>query len=224
MTGVPDRSMLIALAIGMVVAACGGVSATLAPADGVQSSVGVTAAAPTATTNATLAPSPMPSTEPPMTVQPGTEPPMTAPPVTEQPATAPPPTAAPSPSLPPGIGVKQQIGDQQFMTVEAAEQWPGAGTVKPRKGKAFFTVSIRIDAIQLTSFDSADFKLKDKAGKSYAWRPGRAPHLYSLDNMTAGGTYLGWITYEIPKASLGELRLIYKPAFLGGTTFTIPLF
>jgi hypothetical protein len=152
-------------------------------------------------------------TEPPMTV-----PPVTDAPVTEPPVTAPPPTAAP------GIGVKLQIGDQQFMTVEAAEQWPGAGTVKPKKGKAFFTVSIRIDAIKLTSFDSADFKLRDKAGKSYAWRPGRAPHLYSLDNMTPGGTYLGWITYEIPKASLGELTLIYKPAFLGGTTFKVPLF
>ena len=149
---------------------------------------------------------------------------MTVPPVTgattdrAAPSTPPPPTAAP------GIGVKLQIGDQQFMTVEAAEQWPGAGTVKPKTGKAFFTVSIRIDAIKLTSFDSAHFKLKDAAGKSYAWRTGRAPHLYDLANMTPGGTYLGWITYEIPKASLGKLTLIYKPAFLGGKTFTVPLF
>ena len=130
---------------------------------------------------------------------------------------------APPPSVAPAIGVKLLIGDQQWMTVLAAERWAGTSQVKPRSGKAFFTVSIQIDAIKLTSFDSADFKLKDAAGHSYAWRPGRAPHLYSLSNMTPGGTYTGWITYEIPKASLVGLALIYKPSFLSGTSFKIPV-
>ena len=155
--------------------------------------------------------------EPPITAPPVTAPASTTPPVTEPPVTAPPPSVAP------GIGVKLMIGDEQYMTVVDAAQWAGTSQVKPRSGKAFFTVSIQIDAIKLTSFDSADFKLRDAAGKSYVWRPGRAPHLYSLDNMTPGGTYTGWITYEIPKTSLGKLTLIYKPAFLAGTTYTIPL-
>jgi hypothetical protein len=214
----PFATALIALvATASVIAACGGSAATTAP-----SSV---LAAPTSAATVAGEPTTSPTaletaavTAPPVTTPPVTEPPVTAPPPTEPPVTAPPP------SLVPGIGVKLQIGDQQFMTVLAAEQWPGAGAVKPKKGKAFFTVSIRIDAITVTSFDSADFKLKDKAGKSYAWRQGRAPHLYSLNNMTPGGTYVGWITYEIPKASLGELTIIYKPAFLGGTSFKIPLF
>ena len=42
--------------------------------------------------------------------------------------------------------------------------------------------------------------------------------------MTAGQNYVGWITYEIPKTSLIGLTLVYKPAFLAGITFRIPLF
>ncbi len=203
------------LAIVLLVAACGGATVTTAPS----------AAGPTLGT--TLGPTQAPSvaavasatvTLAPVTAPPVTEPPITAPPITEPPVTAPPPSIAP------GVGVKLLIGDQQYMTVLAAEQWAGTSSVKPRSGKAFFTVSIRIDAIKLTSFDSADFKLKDAAGKSYAWRIGRSPHLYDLANMTPGNNYVGWITYEIPKASLGELTLIYKPHFLVGSTFTIPLF
>jgi hypothetical protein len=200
------------LGAAVLLAACGGGAAvsvapsTVAPAETV---AGPSLAA-TGTPGATLPPAP--------TVAPTAAPPTALPPATEPPVTAPPP------SLAPGIGVKLQIGDEQFMTVVAAEQWPGLGTVKPRKGKAFFTASIQVDAITLTSFDSADFKLRDAAGHSYAWRSGRAPHLYSLDNMSPGGTYTGWITYEIPKTSLGQLTLVYKPVFLVGQTFRVPLF
>ncbi|MEO8274499.1 MAG: DUF4352 domain-containing protein [Chloroflexota bacterium] len=199
------------IAAALVVSACGASAGTAAPSSD--------AALPTATASvgptesASAAPLPTPTLAPT-----DTPPPATAPPITEPPVTAPPP------SLNPAIGVQLLIGDQQYMTVLDAEQWAGTSQVKPRSGKAFYTVSIKIDAIKLTSFDSANFKLKDAAGHSYVWRPGRAPHLYSLSNMTSGGTYTGWITYEIPKASLGELTLIYKPAFLSGTTFTIPLF
>ncbi len=212
-TSAPPRLISRAFVmIALLIAACGGPAATAVPTTG--------AALPTA--GETLAPtgSPAPSALPVATataVPLVTPPPVTAPPITEPPVTAPPP------SLAPGIGVPLLIGDQQYMTVLAAEQWAGTSQVKPRSGKAFFTVSIKIDAIKLTSFDSADFKLKDAAGKSYVWRPGRAPHLYSLNNMTPGGTYTGWITYEIPKTSLVGLTLIYKPHFLVGSTFTIPL-
>lgn len=41
--------------------------------------------------------------------------------------------------------------------------------------------------------------------------------------MTTGGTYTGWITYEIPKTSLVGLMLIYKPSFLTGVTFKVPV-
>lgn len=198
------------LAIVLLVAACGGSTGTATPS----------AAAPTpaATVDVPASASLAPLASVAVTVPPATAAPATAPPITEPPVTAPPP------SVIPGIGVKLRIGDEQDMTVVDAEQWAGTSLVKPRSGKVFFTVLIQIDAIKLTSFDSADFKLKDAAGKSYAWRPGRAPHLYSANNMTAGGTYTGWITYEIPKTSLGKLTLIYKPHFLVGSTFTIPLF
>ena len=136
----------------------------------------------------------------------------TALPPTEPPVTPPPPTAAP------GIGVAMQIGDQQTVTVLAYEQWPGSSTVKPAKGKVFKTVSIRIDAITFTTFDSADFRLRDDAtGKSYAWRQGRAPHLYSSTGLNAGANYVGWITYEVPKAAGGPFILVYRPSFEDGT-------
>lgn len=198
------------LALVLLVAACGGTTtATSLSVEGTAPgpTVGQTEAASVAAVASAAA------TAPPVTTPPITEPPVTSPPITE-----------PPPSIAPGIGVKLLIGDEQYMTVLAAEQWAGTSSVKPRSGKAFFTVSIRIDAIKLTSFDSADFKLKDAAGKSYAWRPGRSPHLYDLANMTSGSNYVGWITYEIPKASLGELTLIYRPHFLVGSTITIPLF
>ena len=105
----------------------------------------------------------------------------------------------------------------------AFEQWPGTSTVKPRKGRAFITVSIRVDALKTTSFDSADFKLRDADHRGYAWRQGRAPHLYSLDGMNAGSTYTGWVTYEVPKSALGNFELIYRPSFLPGSTYTIKL-
>lgn len=212
------RSIASGIIVILVIAACGGPAATAAPTTG--------AASPTAGETVAPTQSALPSNAPIATATPApavTEPAVTLAPIIEPPVTAPPVTAPP-PSLAPAIGVPLLIGDQQYMTVVDAEKWAGTSQVKPRSGKVFFTVLIQIDAIKLTQFDSADFKLKDAAGKSYAWRPGRAPHLYSATNMTAGGTYTGWITYEIPKASLGELKLIYKPAFLVGSTFTIPLF
>jgi hypothetical protein len=109
------------------------------------------------------------------------------------------------------------------MTVLAYETWPGTATVKPAKGKEFRTVSIRIDAIKLTSFDSADFKLRDAAGKSYVWRPGRAPHLYDLANVAPGQNYVGWITYEVPKSADGPFELVYRPRFLPDLTVRVPL-
>lgn len=204
-----------ALATGLIaflIAACGGATVTTAPS----------AAGPTP--GATVALTEVPSLAPLATVA-VTVPPVTAPPVTQPPVTVPPITAPPvtEPPASPGIGVKLLIGDQQYMTVLAAEPWPGTSSVKPGSGKAFFTVSIRIDAIKLTSWDSADFKLLDAAGKSYAWRTGRSPHLYDGANMTAGNNYVGWITYEIPKASLVGLTLVYKPHFLTGTTFNVPV-
>lgn len=206
---------LVTIAIALLTVGCGGQAATNAPS----AAVVTPDASVTLTTPATSeSPAAAAVTAPPVTVPPVTAAPPTEPPITEPPVTAPPP------SLAPAIGVPLQIGDQQVMTVLAAEQWAGASGVKPRSGKAFFTVSIRIDAIKLTSFDSADFKLRDAAGKSYPWRTGRSPHLYDLANMTPGSNYVGWITYEIPKTSLGELTLIYKPAFLAGVTFKVPLF
>ncbi|MEO5705093.1 MAG: DUF4352 domain-containing protein [Candidatus Limnocylindrales bacterium] len=204
-----SRVALATVAMTLLIAACGGSIATTVP-----SAAGPTLS-PTPEPTAAASLTPLVTAE--VTVAPATAPPVTAPPVTAPPITEPPPIV-------PAIGVKLLIGDEQYMTVVDAELWAGTSQVKPRSGKVFYTVFIQIDAIKLTSFDSADFKLKDAAAKSYAWRPGRAPHLYSANNMTAGGTYSGWITYEIPKASLGNLTLIYKPAFLTGKTFTIPLF
>lgn len=117
-----------------------------------------------------------------------------------------------------------QIGGQQTVTVLAFEQWPGTSTVKPSKGKVFKTVSIHIEGITFTSFDSADFKLRDDgAGKVYAWRPGRAPHLYSSTGLNAGSNYEGWITYEVPKAADGPFILVYRPSFEADAVYRIPL-
>ena len=204
------------VALALLITACGGPAASTAP-----SAAGPTAGASVALTEAPSASALVtvaPVTAPPVTAPPVTAPPVTAVPVTEPPITPPPATAAP-----PAVGVAIKVGDEQLMTVLDAEQWPGTTSVKPAKGKTFFTVSIRIDATATTSWDSADFKLKDTAGKLYVWRPGRSPHLYDGANMTVGQNYIGWITYEIPKTSLVGLTLQYKPHFLTGVTFKIPV-
>ena len=110
-----------------------------------------------------------------------------------------------------------------MVTVDGFEQWPGATGVKPGKGKVFKTVSIRIESISLTPFDSADFRLRDDAsGKSYAWRAGRAPHLYSSSGLEAGGKYSGWVTYEVPKSATGPFTLVYRPSFESGASYRDP--
>jgi hypothetical protein len=159
-----------------------------------------------------------PTNAPPPTEASATAAPPTAAPPTEPPATPPPPTAAP------GLGVPIQIAGQQTVTIVSFEAWPGTSTVKPAKGKIFRTVYVRIDAVTFTTFDSADFKLRDDgSGKAYAWRPGRAPHLYSSTGLGAGQNYEGWITYEVPKAAEGPFILVYRPAFEPGAVYRIPL-
>ena len=203
----PALPLLVSLAL--LIVACG------APA---ASTPALVAATPTA-----AASTPGPLASPTLVAATATpEPATTTPPATQAPVTLPPATAPP-PSLAPGIGTTVQVGDQQTVTVMAFEQWPGTSTVKPRKGRAFMTVSIRVDAITTTSFDSADFKLRDAADRGYAWRQGRAPHLYSLSGMNPGSTYTGWVTYEVPKSALGSFELIYRPSFLPGSTYTIKL-
>jgi hypothetical protein len=146
----------------------------------------------------------------------------TAPVVTTPPVTAPSVTDPPA-STAPGIGVKIRVGDVQFVTAQAAERWHGTTTIKPGSGMIFETVAIRIDAITLTSFASADFKVRDAAGHLYAYRiTGRAPDLYFENGLEPGHFYNGWVTYEIP-TGLGQLTLVYKPSFLAGSTFEIPL-
>jgi hypothetical protein len=202
--------------VAILVVACGGPAVTPEPTPAPTSTPSITLA-PTASAAATQAalatalPTAVPTV--PVTEAP-TIPPITVPPITEPPVTEPPVVA-------PAIGVPILIGDQQRMTVLAAEQWAGVSGLKPAKGKVFFTVSIRIDAVAVTSWDSADFKLRDTAGKSFVWRTGRSPHLYDGANMTRGQNYVGWITYEIPKPSLVGLTLIYKPGFLVDTTFKV---
>lgn len=213
-----SRRVAALLGAVLVVAACGGgATATVAPTAALPS----IAASPVAVATAGQSPAPSVAETPEPTVS--AEPPMTTPPVTDAPPTESPTPTPPPTAAAPGVGVPVAVGDQQVMTVVKAEPWPGAPGVKPRSGKAFFTVSIRIDALLVTSFASADFKLKDAAGHTYAWRTGRSPHLYDLQNMSAGNNYIGWITYEIPKASLIGLTLVYRPAFLGGRTFAIPV-
>lgn len=38
------------------------------------------------------------------------------------------------------------------------------------------------------------------------------------------GLVLARAAYEVPKASVSRLTLVYKPAFLDGATFRVPLF
>jgi hypothetical protein len=160
------------------------------------------------------------ATTPLATVAPATIAPPTGAPATLAPVipTVPPPTAAP------GIGVPMRIADQQIITALEFEQWDGTATVKPATGKVFMTVFVRIDAITLTSFDSADFKLRDDGlEKSYAWRQGRASHLYSSSALSAEHYYQGWITYEVPKAAEGPFILVYRPTFEADAVYRIPL-
>jgi hypothetical protein len=198
--------------VSFLLAACAGTAPTAT------SGMPIVVVAPTgASTDApagSLAATPAPL----VTALPTTEAPATTPIVTEPPVTPPPPTAAP------GIGVPISVAGRQTVTVLAFEQWPGTATVKPAKGKVFKTVSIRIDGITLTPFDSVDFKLRDDgSAKVYAWRQGRAPHLYSSTGLNPGANYVGWITYEVPKAAAGPWILVYRPSFEAGASYRIPL-
>ena len=200
-----------------LLAACGG-TAPVATSGGPS-----VTAAPISPVTIPPAASALVTAEPVPTVAPASEAPPTAGPPTEAPIT-PPPVTPPPPTAAPGIGVAVEVAGRQTLTVLAFEQWPGTSTVKPGKGKVFRTVSIRIDGITLTPFDSADFKLRDDgAGKVYAWRQGRAPHLYSSTGLNPGANYIGWITYEVPKAAAGPYILVYRPSFEAGAVYRIPL-
>ncbi len=202
----------ILLGIVLLFAACGGTAPVAT------SGVPIVTTAPTASATVPPAASAAVTAAPVATAAPVTPAPPTEAPITPPPVTPPPPTAAP------GVGVAMDIAGRQILTVLAFEQWPGTSTVKPSRGKVFKTVSIRIDGLTLTPFDSADFKLRDDgAGKVYAWRQGRAPHLYSSTGLNPGANYVGWITYEVPKAATGPFILVYRPSFEADAVYRIPL-
>ena len=142
---------------------------------------------------------------------------------TTAPTIAPTPTIEITPNASPGVGTKITVGDQQYVTVTAFEPWAGTDQVKPATGNVFVTPNIRIDAIKTTSFDSADFSLRDATGKTYQVRTGRAPHLASLNGLEPQHYYAGYVTFEIPAAAaLDHLTLVYAPSFLT-TTYEISL-
>jgi len=139
------------------------------------------------------------------------------------------PTASPEPTeeaTPPptaGVGAQIQVGEEHYATIVAIEPWPGEGDNVPADGNVFVTVNIRIDAINTTSFNWADFTVEDEAGTSYSINePGRAPHLSFLDGLEPEHFYAGFVTFEVPEASADELTLVYNPAVLD-ETFEIAL-
>ena len=146
---------------------------------------------------ATATPAPVATTVPVATSAPATDPPVTAPP----------------PSVAPGIGTPVQIGDQQTVTVIGVRAMARHVDREAGKGKAFMTVSIRVDAIdhlvRLRGLQAARSPRRGPGG-----RAGAAPVLPR--DMKPGSNYIGWVTYEVPKSALGSFELIYRPSFLPG--------
>ena len=146
------------------------------------------------------------------------------------PSTAPTPTAeptatvVPSPSEEPGIGSEVIIGDQQKVQVTTVETWEGSTTQQPAAGNVFVSVKITVTGITTTSFTSADFAVKDQDGNSHSEAaPGRAPQLSFQNGLEPQHFYSGYVTFEVPQASVAKLVLVYTPNFLT-TTYEIKLY
>ena len=125
------------------------------------------------------------------------------------------------------VGVTARVAgnayaEPQLMTVAQAETWspPADSWWKPDPGNAFITVLVRTQALGGISYNPYYFKLRDSSGFEYNHTIGRDPSLNSGD-LAAGDTVQGWLTFEVPVASVDGTTLTYSQLLAPGATFRL---
>jgi hypothetical protein len=125
---------------------------------------------------------------------------------TEAPATAEPVAAANK------LGTKVQVGTEQFITAAKTAEYKDK-YLKPAKGSKYLAVLVTVEGISSegSSYNPLYFTVRDAEGYEYnVSLIGKEPMLGASNDLAAGKTVKGWVTFEVPKTAEG-LTLVYSP-------------
>ena len=104
-----------------------------------------------------------------------------------------------------------------------AQRWKqGKGDAPSAKGNVYVAVLVKIEAVEDADYSPYYAKIRDASGFEYDWHviPRKEPSLGSGE-LAPGDSVQGWVTFEVPSASLKKLTLIYDSVF--GEQIQIPL-
>lgn len=109
------------------------------------------------------------------------------------------------------------------ITVVKAQRWKqGKYDAKPDAGNVYVAVLVKITAVEDADYSPYYAKVRDGDGFEYDFLivPAKKPSL-SAGELAPGKSVQGWVTFEVPKGSTGNLTLIYDSIF--GEQVDLPL-
>lgn len=123
------------------------------------------------------------------------------------------------------VGQPVTLDGEQVHTVVQVQRWYGGGYWLPPAGQAAVTIQVRIHALQKTSYNALYYSLQGANQAEYGRVAigTRDPSLVSSNDLLAGNTVEGWLTFLVPQTRLGGLRLVYGMHSGYGSTLTVPL-
>jgi hypothetical protein len=123
------------------------------------------------------------------------------------------------------VGQPVTLDNEQIHTVVQVERWWGGGYWFVKKGDASITVKVRVQATGKTSCNSLYYGLRTASGQTYGRvvLGGRDPGLESTNDLTAGQTHEGWLTFVTPEKDVNSLTLVYRMHSGFGSTLIVPL-
>jgi len=110
------------------------------------------------------------------------------------------------------VGEKIKLGDY-YLTVNGFEDYIEENPFgQPKEGNKLFAVDVTVEnnGTEPKSYNELDFEIQDSTSYIYTSSiASKEPTLHSGD-LQSSRNVRGWITFEIPKNTLG-LELIYQP-------------
>jgi hypothetical protein len=123
------------------------------------------------------------------------------------------------------VGQGVTLDGEQVHTVVQVQRWYGGGYWLPPAGKAVVTVLIKIDGLQKTSYNALYYSVTTPGGPSigHSYLGSRDPSLGSSNDLMAGQSAQGWMSFVVPTTQINALTLVYTMHSGFGSTLRVPL-